>query len=164
RQRAPRAVRSREQGRYRLELPARVARRGPPAGRRLAAYAFRRPRPALDGRPRGRVPAAGRRSVVSPALSPLPFSPGRARDLIRSMPPDFPEFRPPGAGASPGARPLAPSSTPASPLERLRALPPGALRVLRRGIEKESLRTDRSGRLAATPHPVEFGSALAHPH
>ncbi len=38
------------------------------------------------------------------------------------------------------------------------------LRTLRRGIEKESLRTDRDGRLADTPHPAELGSALAHPH
>ncbi len=80
------------------------------------------------------------------------------------MPPDLPEPCSPGACALPGTRPITPSPTPAKLLERLHALPPEALRVLRRGIEKESLRTDRYGRLAATPHPAELGSALAHPH
>jgi glutamate--cysteine ligase len=37
------------------------------------------------------------------------------------------------------------------------------LRELRRGIEKESLRIDRDGHLALTPHPVQSGSALTHP-
>jgi glutamate--cysteine ligase len=32
-----------------------------------------------------------------------------------------------------------------------------------RGIEKESLRVDQDGRLAATPHPIGLGSALTHP-
>ena len=32
-----------------------------------------------------------------------------------------------------------------------------------RGIEKESLRVDPSGRLAQTPHPKALGSALTHP-
>lgn len=32
-----------------------------------------------------------------------------------------------------------------------------------RGIERETLRVDRSGHLARTPHPVELGSALTHP-
>ena len=32
-----------------------------------------------------------------------------------------------------------------------------------RGIERETLRVDRSGHLAATPHPVAMGSALTHP-
>lgn len=32
-----------------------------------------------------------------------------------------------------------------------------------RGIERETLRVDRSGRLARTPHPVALGSALTHP-
>jgi glutamate--cysteine ligase len=49
-------------------------------------------------------------------------------------------------------------------LERLRALAPGALANLRRGIEKESLRTRPDGALATTPHPAGLGSALAHPH
>lgn len=37
------------------------------------------------------------------------------------------------------------------------------LRHLRRGLEKESLRIDRDGRLAQTPHRAELGSALTHP-
>ncbi len=48
--------------------------------------------------------------------------------------------------------------------ERLRALAPGALRGLRRGIEKESLRVRADGVLARTPHPAGLGSALTHPH
>src|SRR5687767_15484592 len=48
--------------------------------------------------------------------------------------------------------------------ERLRALAPGALRDLRRGIEKESLRVRPDGSLALTPHPVRLGSALTHAH
>ncbi|MGX4641010.1 glutamate--cysteine ligase [Massilia sp. SYSU DXS3249] len=32
-----------------------------------------------------------------------------------------------------------------------------------RGIERETLRIDRQGRLARTPHPVQLGSALTHP-
>ena len=32
-----------------------------------------------------------------------------------------------------------------------------------RGIERETLRVDRHGRLARTPHPVALGSALTHP-
>ena len=32
-----------------------------------------------------------------------------------------------------------------------------------RGIERETLRVDRSGHLARTPHPAELGSALTHP-
>ena len=48
--------------------------------------------------------------------------------------------------------------------ERLRALAPGALRDLRRGIEKESLRARPEGSLALTPHPQRLGSALTHPH
>jgi glutamate--cysteine ligase len=38
------------------------------------------------------------------------------------------------------------------------------LRGMRRGIEKESLRTDATGALALTPHPASLGSALTHPH
>ena len=48
--------------------------------------------------------------------------------------------------------------------ERLRALGPGALHGIRRGIEKESLRVRPDGTLAATPHPAGLGSALSHPH
>lgn len=33
-----------------------------------------------------------------------------------------------------------------------------------RGIERETLRVDRHGRLAATPHPVALGAPLTHPH
>jgi glutamate--cysteine ligase len=47
--------------------------------------------------------------------------------------------------------------------ERLRTLAPGALQGIRRGIEKESLRTQASGALALTPHPAALGSALTHP-
>jgi glutamate--cysteine ligase len=32
-----------------------------------------------------------------------------------------------------------------------------------RGIERETLRIDRQGRLARTPHPAQLGSALTHP-
>ena len=46
---------------------------------------------------------------------------------------------------------------------RLRALSPAALKSLRRGIEKESLRVRTDGALAATPHPAGLGSALTHP-
>jgi glutamate--cysteine ligase len=48
--------------------------------------------------------------------------------------------------------------------DRLRQLSPERLRGMRRGIEKESLRADDAGELAATPHPVALGSALTHPH
>ncbi len=48
--------------------------------------------------------------------------------------------------------------------ERLRALTRETLRGMRRGIEKESLRTRPDGALALTPHPAMLGSALAHPH
>jgi glutamate--cysteine ligase len=48
--------------------------------------------------------------------------------------------------------------------ERLRSLTPERLQGIRRGIEKESLRTDASGALAQTPHPSALGSALTHPH
>jgi len=47
--------------------------------------------------------------------------------------------------------------------DRLRSLDPQILRGIRRGIEKESLRVRRDGRLAATPHPVALGAALTHP-
>ena len=48
--------------------------------------------------------------------------------------------------------------------DRLRALGPGALTSIRRGIEKESLRVRPDGALAANPHPAGLGSALSHPH
>jgi glutamate--cysteine ligase len=48
--------------------------------------------------------------------------------------------------------------------ERLRALSPAVLTGLRRGIEKESLRTRPDGALALTPHPPALGSPLTHPH
>ena len=48
--------------------------------------------------------------------------------------------------------------------QRLRALSSERLAGIRRGIEKESLRTQPSGALALTPHPRPLGSALTHPH
>jgi len=39
----------------------------------------------------------------------------------------------------------------------------GILATINRGIEKESLRIDRHGKLAQTPHPAGLGSALTHP-
>ncbi len=47
---------------------------------------------------------------------------------------------------------------------RLRALAPGSLLGIRRGIEKESLRVRPDGELAMTPHPAALGSPLSHPH
>ena len=38
------------------------------------------------------------------------------------------------------------------------------LRGIRRGIEKESLRSKPGGGLAATPHPQALGTPLTHPH
>jgi glutamate--cysteine ligase len=49
-------------------------------------------------------------------------------------------------------------------LHRLHALSPDVLRALRRGIEKESLRVNADGTLAATPHPAALGSAMTHEH
>lgn len=48
----------------------------------------------------------------------------------------------------------------------LNALSPSAqlLTQLGHGIEKESLRVQRDGQLATTPHPPALGSALRHPH
>ena len=46
---------------------------------------------------------------------------------------------------------------------RLDTLTTERLRGMRRGLEKESLRTQRNGKLAATPHPSALGSALTHP-
>ena len=48
--------------------------------------------------------------------------------------------------------------------EALAALTPQRLAGIRRGIEKESLRTQPHGALAMTPHPSTLGSALTHPH
>ncbi|OGA03023.1 MAG: glutamate--cysteine ligase [Betaproteobacteria bacterium RIFCSPLOWO2_02_FULL_64_12] len=48
--------------------------------------------------------------------------------------------------------------------ERLRLLSPALLKDIHRGIEKESLRVQPDGALAATPHPAALGSALTHPH
>ncbi len=47
---------------------------------------------------------------------------------------------------------------------KLAALTPQRLQGIRRGIEKESLRTRADGTLAATPHPQALGSPLTHPH
>jgi glutamate--cysteine ligase len=48
--------------------------------------------------------------------------------------------------------------------DRLRALSDERLAAMRRGIEKESLRSQPDGKLALTPHPVALGSALENPH
>jgi glutamate--cysteine ligase len=48
--------------------------------------------------------------------------------------------------------------------QRLGALAPPMLKRLLRGIEKEGLRVGRDGSLATTPHPIELGAALTHPH
>jgi glutamate--cysteine ligase len=48
--------------------------------------------------------------------------------------------------------------------QRLKSFPQAALQGLRRGIEKESLRVRPDGMLASTPHPVQLGAALTHPH
>ncbi|MEY4711454.1 MAG: hypothetical protein RIS88_904 [Pseudomonadota bacterium] len=50
------------------------------------------------------------------------------------------------------------------PLPVLHAVDRQTLLGIRRGIEKESLRADANGGLAATPHPAALGSALTHPH
>jgi glutamate--cysteine ligase len=48
--------------------------------------------------------------------------------------------------------------------QRLRMLDREALKGIRRGLEKESLRVRPDGKLANTPHPAGLGSALTHPH
>lgn len=48
--------------------------------------------------------------------------------------------------------------------DRLRKLTPARLLGMRRGIEKESLRSLPGGTLALTPHPAALGSPLTHPH
>ncbi len=82
------------------------------------------------------------------------------------MPPNSSDSRPPDDGVSFAASSRGAAATrPDAPLsERLQALSPQVLRTLRRGIEKESLRTELDGRLALSPHPVALGSALTHPH
>jgi glutamate--cysteine ligase len=47
--------------------------------------------------------------------------------------------------------------------ERLHAISAERLAGIRRGIEKESLRTHPDGALALTPHPAQLGSPLTHP-
>jgi glutamate--cysteine ligase len=49
-------------------------------------------------------------------------------------------------------------------MDRTHALSPEALKGIRRGVEKESLRVRPDGALATTPHPAALGAALAHPH
>jgi glutamate--cysteine ligase len=46
----------------------------------------------------------------------------------------------------------------------LESLTPQRLQGIRRGVEKESLRTSSTGMLATTPHPQALGSALTHEH
>ncbi|MCD6681253.1 MAG: glutamate--cysteine ligase [Burkholderiaceae bacterium] len=65
------------------------------------------------------------------------------------------------SGAPAGATPAGPV---AALQRRLAALSPQVLGALRRGVEKESLRTQRDGRLSQMPHPAALGSALTHPH
>ena len=48
--------------------------------------------------------------------------------------------------------------------DRLHTLTDAQLHGMRRGVEKEGLRTDAQGRLVNTPHPQALGSALTHPH
>ena len=48
--------------------------------------------------------------------------------------------------------------------DRLSGVGPERLRGIRRGIEKESLRSRPDGTLALTPHPAALGSPLTHPH
>lgn len=48
-------------------------------------------------------------------------------------------------------------------LQRLQAVSAERLCGMRRGIEKESLRSLPDGKLALTPHPLALGSALTHP-
>ena len=46
--------------------------------------------------------------------------------------------------------------------DRLNRLGAARLLGIRRGIEKESLRTQPSGSLVRTPHPAALGSPLTH--
>ena len=45
----------------------------------------------------------------------------------------------------------------------VQSLGPSPFAGRRVGVEKESLRVDRAGYIAQSPHPAELGSALAHP-
>ncbi len=47
--------------------------------------------------------------------------------------------------------------------QRLAAIPDRTLTGMRRGVEKESLRSRKDGGLALTPHIAALGSALTHP-
>jgi glutamate--cysteine ligase len=47
--------------------------------------------------------------------------------------------------------------------ERVRDISPQQMEGIRRGIEKESLRTAADGALSLTPHPEGLGSSLTHP-
>ena len=49
-------------------------------------------------------------------------------------------------------------------LQAQTGLTPTRLQGMRRGVEKESLRSQPGGALALTPHPAALGSALTHPH
>jgi glutamate--cysteine ligase len=49
-------------------------------------------------------------------------------------------------------------------ISRLQSLPPERLQGMRRGLEKESLRSLPDGSLALTPHPAPLGAPLTHPH
>ena len=46
-----------------------------------------------------------------------------------------------------------------TPAQRLQGLSTERLLGIRRGVEKESLRTQANGSLARTPHPAALGSA-----
>jgi glutamate--cysteine ligase len=48
--------------------------------------------------------------------------------------------------------------------DRLRTLSAAQLKGIRRGIEKESLRSGPGGGLARTPHPAALGAPLTHPN
>ena len=48
--------------------------------------------------------------------------------------------------------------------QRLREMTQERLQGMRRGVEKESLRSLPDGELALTPHPAALGSALTHPN
>ncbi|HET9663003.1 MAG TPA: glutamate--cysteine ligase, partial [Burkholderiales bacterium] len=48
--------------------------------------------------------------------------------------------------------------------KRLSTLAPEVLAGLRRGVEKEGLRTKADGSLSPAPHPHGLGSPLTHPH
>jgi glutamate--cysteine ligase len=48
-------------------------------------------------------------------------------------------------------------------IQRLAGLSNDALKGMRRGVEKESLRARTDGKLALTPHTAALGSALTHP-